>query len=68
MFFFYEKNTLKNISDLNIDVELALNHVMVLAVLTERQTSDCDAKCRIFVPVEIACICAPIRVECQCDD
>ena len=28
-------------------VEPALNHEMVRAVLTERQTSDCDVKCRI---------------------
>ena len=28
-------------------VELALNHEMVRAVLTERQTRDCDVKCRI---------------------
>ena len=28
-------------------VEPALNHEMVRAVLTERQTNDCDFKCRI---------------------
>ena len=28
-------------------VEPALNHEMVRAVLTERQTRDCDVKCRI---------------------
>ena len=28
-------------------VEPALNHEMVRAVLTERQTSDCDVRCRI---------------------
>ena len=27
--------------------EPALNHEMLRAVLTERQTSDCDVKCRI---------------------
>ena len=28
-------------------VQPALNHEMVRAILTERQTSDCDVKCRI---------------------
>ena len=32
---------------LDTAVERALNHEVVLAVLTERQISDCDVKCRI---------------------
>ena len=45
--FFYEiSKTLKKYIG-SIYVEPALNHEMVRAVLTERQTSDCDVKCRI---------------------
>ena len=37
-------------------VEPTLNHEMVRAVLTERQTSDCDVKCRItFIKKENYC-------------
>ena len=46
----------------SIYVEPVLNREIVHAVLTERQTSDCDVKCRItkyiLVSVEISCIWA----------
>ena len=41
---------------------------MVLAVLTERQTSDCDVNCRILDSVEISGIRASIRVEKEYED
>ena len=50
MFIFLWNKTLKNSSALPnslIWIELVLNHEMVRAVLTERQTSDCDVRCRI---------------------
>ena len=41
------KRRVEKISRLLIWVEPALNHEMVCAILVERQTSDCDVKCRI---------------------
>ena len=48
----------------------ALNHEMVCAVLTERQTSDCDIKCCITFSFQrkFYVLRASIRVENQYDD
>ena len=42
-------------------VEPALNHEMVRAVLSERQTSDCDVKCRITLQRGITVIGCGIK-------
>ena len=45
------KKRVEKISRLEIFLEPAVNHEMVRAVLTERQTSDCDVKCRKYILV-----------------
>ena len=68
---FQQARQTKNALSLSIDrssLRYFKNHERVRAVLTERQTSDCDVNCRILDSVEISGIRDSIRVEKEYED